>query len=166
MPNPYYSLEQYSLEEHYAACRNFLEKWMDWTAISKGIEQNGVIKFDISDVISLFPHLELDENYKLICYLAREHHGIWGRIAALKYDDPTDHIMPSDNQKLSGLFHGPLFELPDCAAPPMEAIYNDGTHEGYYEAVLCELFLKAIPYTHFERKNKYNHFRSLRAIST
>lgn len=155
MPDAYYSLEKYPLKEHYAICRDFLEKRLDWKAISREIDQKNVINFDFSDVISLFSHLELDENYKLLCYLSREYHGIWGHIAALKDGDPTDHIITPAKQKLSGLFHGPLFDLPDCAVPPMEAIYNDGTPEGYFEAVLCELLLEAIPYTRFQ----YDHRR-------
>lgn len=77
-------LDGYPLEEHYAICRRFLCDGMDWSSISENIRKNGVITFDISNVLSCFPHLELDENYKLICYLTREYHGIWGRIAAVK----------------------------------------------------------------------------------
>ena len=153
MPEPFYSLAQYPLEDHYAARQHFLDTRLDWKSISNAIEKHGVIHFDISDVISIFPHLELDENYKLVCYLSKEYHGIYGHIAAIKDGDPTEHVITPEKQKLSGLFHGPLFDLPDCAAPPMEAIYNDGTHEGYYEAVLCELFLDAIPYTRFQYKH-------------
>ena len=35
----------------------------------------------------------------------------------------------------------------------MEAIYNDGTPEGYFEALLCQKFLTALPYACFEREN-------------
>ena len=35
----------------------------------------------------------------------------------------------------------------------MEAIYNDGTPYGYFEAILAEEFLDAIPYTRFEQEH-------------
>ena len=146
-------LDGYPLEEHYAICQRFLRENMDWSSISESIRQNGVITFDISAVLSCFPRLELDENYKLICYLAREYHGIWGRIAAVKDGDPSDPIIEPKDAWLSKLFHGQHFELPETAVPPMEAIYNDGSHEGYFEALLCDLFIAAIPYTRFERDN-------------
>lgn len=146
-------LDGYPLEEHYAICRRFLCDGMDWSSISENICQNGVITFDISNVLSCFPHLELDENYKLICYLTREYHGIWGRIAAVKDGDSAAPVIDPKDAWLSKLFHGQHFKLPETAAPPMEAVYNDGSHEGYFEALLCDLFLRAIPYTQFERNN-------------
>lgn len=146
-----YYLDGYPLEEHYNICKRYLREGMDWSSISDSIRQNGVITFDISDIITCFPHLELDENYKLICYLASEYHGIWGRIAAVKNGDSAAPIIKEEDAWLSKLFHGQHFGLPESAAPPMEAIYNDGSHTGYFEAVLCELFLSAIPYTRFEK---------------
>ena len=65
--------------------------------------------------------------------------------------DSADPVIDPKDAWLSKLFHGQHFELPETAAPPMEAIYNDGSHEGYLESLLCELFLSAIPYTRFEK---------------
>lgn len=145
-------IDDYPLEEHYASCGEFLYDVLDWDLISKRTRAEGVIHFDISNVMDLFPHLELDENYKLICYLSREYHGIWGRIAAIKNGDSYEPVIDPDD-RWSKLFHGKHFELPKCAAPPMEAIYNDGTPHGYFEALLAEEFIGAIPYTRFESEH-------------
>ena len=77
-------LNYYPFEERYLLCEQFIQSCIDWDGRFKEINLSGVSYFDVSDVISLFPHLELDENYKLICYLSREYHGVWGRIAAIK----------------------------------------------------------------------------------
>ena len=143
-----YYLDSYPLKEHYSACKKYLQQ-LDWNTKSKEIESKGVIHFDVSDVISLFPHLELDENYELICYLSSEYHGIWGNIAAIELGADKTPIIYSKNHFLSQFSMGTHFELPKSAVQPLEAIYNDGTPEGYFEAVLCSLFLEAIPYTHF-----------------
>lgn len=147
-----YFLDRYPLKERYASCEEYLHRHIDWDAKSKEIREKGVIFFDVSEVISLFPHLELDENYQLICYLSSEYHGIWGRIAAVELAASKTPIIKHKNEGLPRLFKGVRFELPETAAPPMEAIYNDGTPEGYFEAVLCNLFLDAIPYARFEQE--------------
>lgn len=146
-------IDDYLLEAHYASCEEFLFGEFDWDLISKRIRAEGVIYFDISNVLSLFPHLELDGDYKLICYLAREYHGIWGRIAAIKNGDSYEPVIKPEDEWLSKLFHGQHFELPECAVPPMDAIYNDGTPHGYFEALLAEEFIGAIPYTRFEQEH-------------
>ena len=144
-------LDQYPLEEHYNTCIRYINS-LNWDEISNRISKEGVIHFDVSDVVSLFPHLELDENYGLICFLSREYHGIWGRIAAIKNGDSCEPVIDPDD-KLAQLFKGHHFSLPEGAAPPMEVIYHDGTPYGYFEALLAREFLGAIPYTCFERKN-------------
>lgn len=147
-----YFLDHYPLKECYATCGEYLRHHIDWDAKSKEIREKGAIYFDVSDVISLFPHLDLDENYQLICYLSSEYHGLWGRVAAIEVGaDKTPVFNPKD-EWLSKLFHGKHFELPENAAPPMEAIYNDGSPEGYFEAILCKHFLAAIPYARYEKE--------------
>ena len=146
-------LNDYPLEEYYILSEQYLKSRIDWHKISKEIEKNDVSYFSISDVVQLFPHLELDENYELICYLGREYHGIWGRIAALKHGDNVEPVFDTETERLSWLFMGKDFKLPEGAASPMEAIYHDGTDEGYLEAVLCSLLLDAIPYAHFQYRN-------------
>ena len=146
-------LSYYPLEEYYILCEQYLKSRFDWDGIYEEIKQNGVSHFDVSDVLRLFPHLELDENYELICYLGQEYHGIWGRIAAIKKGDNLEPVFASETERASILFMGKDFKLPDGATPPMEALYHDGTDEGFFETVLCSLLLKAIPYLHFENRN-------------
>lgn len=145
-------IDDYPLEAHYAGCEEFLFTTLDWDLIARRISAEGVIYFDISKVMNLFPHLELDEGCKLICYLSKEYHGTWGRIAAIKNGDSYEPVKDPDKEWLSKLFHGPQFDLPEGAVPPMEAIYNDGSPHGYFEALLAEEFLSAIPYTYFEQE--------------
>ena len=146
-------LNYYPLEECYILCEQYLKSCFDWDDITEEIKQNGVTCSTVSDVVQLFPHLELDENYELICYLAQEYHGIWGRIAAIKKGENFKPVFDSETERASILFMGKDFKLPDSATPPMEALYHDGTDEGFLEAVLCSLLLEAIPYLHFENRN-------------
>ena len=145
-------LSQYKLDEHYLKCNKYLNNSINWNSISKEIQKNGPTYIDVSSVISLFPHLELDENYKLFCYLSLEYHGIYGRVAAVKNGEDTKPIVDLEKRSLKAS-KGKRFELPEGAVPPMEAIYHNGTNEGYFEAVLCSIFLDAIPYTHFEQNH-------------
>jgi hypothetical protein len=78
--------------------------------------------------------------------MTSEYHGIFGRVTAVnKADDwiPQCEIDKDFRPHSSG---NKLF-LPECVLPPMEAIFNDGSAEGYFEAVLFSLFIKALPYT-------------------
>lgn len=145
-------LDRYPLRNHYDFCRNYLFSQIDWDSKSAEIAENGVIWFDITGVIGLFPHLELDENYDLICYLSSEYHGLWGRVAALHRGALRTPVIDSELEWLSRLFHGKQFKLPEAAVFPMEAIYNDATPEGYFEALLCERFLSALPYARYEQE--------------
>lgn len=151
MENETYYYPDHLLKRHYNAALQYMHR-LNWNAISAEIKEKGPIHFDVSDAISLFPHLELDENYKLRCYLSSEYHGIWGRVAAVEIGAPEDPVVCQDDF-LTKLFLGQHFELPENAAPPLEAVYNDGSPEGYFEAVLCDWFLYALPYVCFERKN-------------
>ena len=145
-----YNLSQYPLENHYRVCRQYICQSIDWAKISNMIREKGTVSIDVSNAISLFPHLELDTDYCLVCYMASEYHGIWGRVAAIKKGEPWEK---KHNESKTGIHPllGKELDIPEYAVPPMEAIYNDGTAEGYFEAVLCSLFLKAIPYTRFEQ---------------
>lgn len=145
-----YFFTQHPLQHHYHVCRQYLNH-INWDQKAEEISQKGAAWFDVSDILNLFPHLELDENYQLICYLASEYHGIWGRIAAVHRDNSKTPTIDSENL-WAKLCHGIDFDLPEEAAPPMEAIYHDGTPEGYFEALLCELFLFALPYTGMNEK--------------
>jgi hypothetical protein len=145
-----YYFDHYPLKEHYAACEEYLYRHIDWHAKSQEIDEKGVIFFDISDVIALFPHLKLGKNYELICYLSSEYHGIWGDVAAIKLGADKAPIINPNGDWLSRFILGTDFKVPPTAVRPLEVIHNDGTPEGYFEAILCRLFLDAIPYAHFE----------------
>ena len=144
-------LEHYPLENHYDICWHYLHQRIDWSTKAAEIHERGVTWFDVSDGMNLFPHLELDKNYALVCYLSSEYHGIWGRVAAVPQG--ASPIPTVDTETLwAKLTQGTHFELPGEAAPPMEAIYHDGTTEGYFEALLCSLFLSALPYVRYEQE--------------
>ena len=142
------SLKQYPLIELTEACSNYMRN-LDWNQISKDARSNFVSCFDVSSSMRLFPHLQLDENYDLFCYITYEYHGLWGRVAAIKKSEDHKAIIKQER----GLLHGPEFELPDGSVPPMEAIYNDGTPYGYFEAIIAQEFFSGLPYVCFERKN-------------
>lgn len=152
MDKSYCYLDHYPLKNLYKICEHYLYNNIDWSHITSKIRKDGMIWFDISDALSLFSHLTLDENYTLVCYLSSEYHGIWGRVAAIRGD-----ISQKPSVKVqgpwTGLFYGVQFELPEEAAAPMEAIFNDGTAEGYFEALLCGQFLSALPYTYHEQNH-------------
>ena len=137
----------YPLEEHYIKCRNYLYQRLNWNKISK-MTWTEVFYTDISDVISLFPHLELDENYQIYCYIGTAYHGTYGTVAAIKKGCfiAAEGIRKGHWGSLDGI-------LPESAFPVMEAIYHDGTKAGYMEAVLFSLFVHAIPYTRHEQEH-------------
>lgn len=145
-----YDLSQYPLNEHYSICRQYMFHSMDWEEIADSIRVNRTIGVDVSDTISLFSHLDLDPEYQLICYMTAEYHGIFGQVAAVKKGD--DWNPKRDADKEPHQFFNKL-HMPECTLPPMEAIFNDGSAEGYFEAVLCALFLHALPYARFEQKH-------------
>lgn len=144
-----YDLSQYPLDEHYEVCRQYMNR-LNWNKISDDIRKNGTVGIDVSDVISFFSHLELDPEYRLICYMTSEYHGIFGRVAAVKITDDWQPKCDADQEFHPHLF-GNKLNLPECTVPAMEAIFNDGSGEGYFEAVLLSLFLQALPYTCFEQ---------------
>ena len=84
-----------------------------------------------------------------MCYVSSEYHGICGDVVAIHKDDPKEPIIKPELLAISRMFGGMQYDLPTKAAPPMEAIYSDGTPEGYFEALLYERFLDALPYVHF-----------------
>lgn len=145
-----YDLSQYPLKDHYRVCRQYMNRSMDWNKITDSIREKGTIGVDVSDAISFFSHLELDSEYRLVCYMTSEYHGIWGRVAAIKKDESWEKKRDESKPVIHPLFGNEL-DIPEYAAPPMEAIYNDGTAEGYFEAVLLAVFLQALPYTCFEQ---------------
>ena len=70
-----YDLSQYPLEEHYRHCRKYING-MDWDENVNATREKGMIGIDISDAILLFPHLELDSEYRLICYTESGYHAL------------------------------------------------------------------------------------------
>lgn len=138
-----YYLDGYPLYEHYHACWEFLDHDVDWSFHGKDATW-----FDISHVMRLFPHLTLDENYRLVCYLTSGYHGTFGQVRALRHgvpSEPTVESIFSDPRVDS--FLGKKLTPPKESAAPMEAIYHDGTAYGCFEALLCSEFLSALPGT-------------------
>lgn len=133
-------LDQYPFDECYRACYRY-ECGIDWNAVSQEIKSKKCASFDISDCIDIFEHLQLDENYVLISYVTNGYHGMFGRVAAIPKDQKGVAKQEVDDQ-IKSL---PSLKLPEVAAPPMEAVYNDGTAEGYLEALLCERLIAHIP---------------------
>ena len=82
-------LDDYPIHSSDEACSRYMAA-IDWRLVSQEIETNGVSCFDVSDTLPLFPHLTLDDDYILFCYVTREYHGLWGRVAALQKDTPSD----------------------------------------------------------------------------
>lgn len=142
-------LDQYPVGEITTCCAKYMYS-LDWNAIEIDVQENLISYFDISDSIDMFSHLQLDEEYDLYCYITREYHGLWGRVAAVK---KGTQIEPTNVNKGCFSLWGSSFELPESSAPPMEAIYNDGAPEGYFEAIIAEEFFRGLPYACFERKN-------------
>ena len=137
-----YYLDQYPFDEIAVKCENYIRSF-DWDKIYDDIDEEKVVHFDVSDCVDIFEHLQLDDDYQLICYVSREYHGMLGRTVALKKGRP-------DEARHKGAGIGFNVELPPAAANPMEAIYNDGTPEGYLEAVLFSEFVYDIPNSHFQ----------------
>lgn len=145
-------LDDYPIALRTDACWAYMHNAIEWALIAENVREQHVTSFDVSDCISIFPRLSLDQSYSLICFVSREYHGIWGRVAAVKKDAAREPIII----KAKGLF-GPEFKLPDTATPPMEAVYNDGTPEGYFDALIFEQLLHTIPYVKYERKPWNNY---------
>lgn len=139
-------LGDYPLQECWQMCVSYAHSQIDWNAVKRTVSDKEVAVFDVSDAVELFPHLELDERYNLICYVSKEHHGLWGHTAAIKRGDSSvPQKAESAMERKLGVFH-----LPETAVFPMDVIYNDGTSEGFLEAVLFQQMIRALPCIHFE----------------
>ena len=90
---------------------------------------------EVSDVLTLFPHLALDERYALVCYVYHHYHGVNGKVVAVP---KTSSFIP-DVKSPGGFngFWGPIYSVSEDAVPPMEVIYTDGTPEGYFESIMA-----------------------------
>ena len=138
----------YPLAERHADTLKYMNN-LDWDRIRKCIHKDIVAHFDISNAVDIFPHLKLDSNYSLFCYVSNEYHGLWGRVAAVRNCcDVRPRIIRED-----GLF-GPQFDFPRYSFEPMEAIYNDGTPEGYLEALVLAGLLSSVPFTHHKQDHR------------
>lgn len=127
----------YPLVSIYAQCHQYFEQ-IDWETVSDIIKAGEIAQFEISDVVSMFPHLTLDSSYELWCYFARDRYtGRWGKCAAV-------HIGGGNKGYGSPGLTGTVLHLPTSAAPSMEAIYHDGSPAGYLEAILCTDLLNHI----------------------
>ena len=136
-------LNDYPLTVCNDMCRQYMSR-LDWKELRQLITEQRVAHFDISDTIDVFQHLELDDRYALYGYVSREYHGPWGCVAAVRKDSSAGPII-NDESKFAVSMG--LFDLPDTAVPPMEAIYHDGTPFGFFEALLADRFFTAFPHT-------------------
>ena len=120
----------YPLLSIYAQCNQYFEQ-IDWKTVSNILKAGEIAQFEISDAVSIFPRLTLDSSYELWCYLTGDRYiGRWGKVAAVYIgEDNKGHGSPG--------LTGTVLHLPTSAAPLMEAIYHDGSPEGYLEAILC-----------------------------
>lgn len=153
MKEKVFSLENYDLDNYYNRSHHYMKKSIDWDAIDSAISEKKVTAFPVIDSLNLFSHLTLDKQYELWCYVTKEYHGIWGRVAAVPTESDQELAVKTD------LFGYPGLTLPNSAVPPMEALYHDGTAEGYFESVLCTQLFRAIPYVTYER-DCYDHIRT------
>ena len=135
-----YYFTDYPFEETSKKCNDYISS-MDWDKISDVVHNEEFICLDVSDCVKVFPHLKLDKDYRLMSYISREYHGLHGLIAAIKKEESTQGKIGDD--ALSKMFG--TVDLPETAVDPMEVIFNDGTAEGFLEAVLFSDFLCDIP---------------------
>ena len=138
------NLHDYPLNEKYESIEAYLSQKLDYEKIRSEIVEKKAAVFDVSDAVKLFPHLSLDENYRLLCYMGREYHGLFGWIAAIgREEDGTPLFTGLTLMNDTGL------ALPDCAADPLEAVYHDGTPWGCLEALLLDQLLNRLPYNYY-----------------
>ena len=52
-----YNLNKYPLENHYRISRQYIHQSVDWAEILNVIGKRGATSIDVSNTISLFPHL-------------------------------------------------------------------------------------------------------------
>lgn len=146
-----YYFTDYPFEETSKKCNDYILS-LDWENIRYVVRNEDFICLDVTDCVKVFPHLELDEDYQLMCYISHEHHGYHGRIAAIKKGESTEGAI--EDEPLAR--HLGIVDLPETAVNPMEVIFNDGTAEGFLEAVLFSCFLCDIPnnrFRHHKRKD-------------
>jgi len=142
-------LGDYPLKERMRMSRNYVYSEIDWETIRRTVYSGAMAVFDVSDAVEMFPHLELDADYDLICYVSKEYHGMHGRVAAIKKGDSSAPVKREESL-LDREFGA--FDLPESAVFPIEAMYNDGTSEGYLEAVLFQQMIRVLPYAHYQRE--------------
>lgn len=155
--------------EHY---NNLLHNTLDSFKLREAyhhLKQYGVGWQDISDVVNLFPHLSLDENYSLFCYISSEYHGTYGKVAAVPTNNTSEPLLTAEENR----FGYRDIVLPEKAASPMEALYADGSPESYLEALYVNKFFSLIPrpYDKYQPyclyspasvlSNAWNHFISI-----
>lgn len=157
----YYYLDKYPIDEISAEIERIQKKAWDREipAGKERIREDWPIEVCLNDFIRPFQHLKRDENYDIFCYIAREFHGSFGSVAAIRSGEPS---AAKCDVKLSF----PYITLPENAVDPMEVVYCDGTPEGYLEAVLYRKMIFGFPRIYnahsdndfilFERPNSLN----------
>lgn len=137
-------LDDYPFDSALDAALRYVRSF-DWDAIHRRIGEESVICFDVSDIVSVFPHLSLHGDYTLQCYMAREYHGYYGNIAAIRKGAICEPLVKEGRYFSS-------FTLPDTAADPLDALYHDGSPHGYLEALLIAQFLFVLPRLYLQNR--------------
>ncbi|MBC8585110.1 hypothetical protein [Youxingia wuxianensis] len=139
----YYRLDQYPIAETYRAISDVENPLLDklefaFNEISHSENPEWPIELCLNSLILPYKHLSLDKEYDIFCYVAKEYHGSLGTVAAIKRGD-------IHNAKCKNKYFLPIIELPQNAIDPMEAIFCDGTPEGYLEVVLFAKLIFGFP---------------------
>ena len=114
---------------------------LDLTKAKQRLEKYRVGWMCLDSIIDLFPHLTLAEDHHLFLYISQEYHGLYGYIAAIPKNMPPEPLLTAD-------FHRYEYReivLPDTAAPPIQALYADGTPESYLETLYLRNILSKLP---------------------
>lgn len=150
VPSTEVYIESYPLIANLLSCEEYRQK--EHKEIPCKAKENGVFCYDISDITELFPHLKLRCGFRILAYIACEHHGTFGKVCALRDDASVE--VPVDDFDFLAVMFGPQFSLPEDALPAINAIIPDGSAESFFEAALFSLFVRSIPYYQY----KYEHW--------
>lgn len=116
---------------------------LDLTEAKQRLEKHRIGWMCVDSIVDLFPHLALAEDHHLFLYISKEYHGLYGHIAAIPKDMPPEPLLTADIHR----YDYRNIILPDNAAPPIQALYADGTPESYLETLYLKKILSKLPRT-------------------
>ena len=100
------------------------------------LEDERIICYNISDSLEIFPHLHLDNAFRLLLYVSMGNDGAFCTICALQMGNDPDpmNITPVGT---------PIrWTHPAQGVNPLEVVYRDGTPESFMEGVMFRDFLQ------------------------